>query len=587
MIDFDSVYAEAYQSGTGEEFSSPATQRIFDLYKNMFSSSDVSDRRVPMVRNGQPTPSFGNYYITAPGGANTEINRERSLRVCFLGRSLIDLAAKNVAHLVPDITDTTPSRTIGMYYDSLSSAAWYDAHPSISWDEDRGDEPDAASPTRLEEWPNGEYINCLGIAIAACGAAERLGVPYLFGNEIRQADDVIGDLHRDFLCKLERTVPDIYSRMLETWVLGAVAGTTYDGTETDDKGSTFIRHTTLALDKNLTSHSESDIRAWHHFMAFRNPEIGLDEPGVNQSLDSWIQFDPYAVTLSRIVPSEDIAYRYFLSTLANSPGDIMLHVEPRDFIDGTYRSLHIALNVYKQWAASLECAKDIQLKHPKDYERLARSICQVEHDMLMAYMSRSDDEGVGDLPYTPSRLFQRTLMFAWYLYAHPDFQESTAVISETNRNSDKEPIEISEEAAGQFMYGDSSLQKREFMLEAARLIPLVGFLSIYGGVLEKMMKIKTNGIANVVSELARPDFMAGAMYLNHYATHRKGGRINIARELAKLTSSQLIWHDARQDPGANTDDAVAQTTSLVQEMSRKLLHTRVQIHRPRSTNRER
>jgi hypothetical protein len=77
-------------------------------------------------------------------------------------------------------------------------------------------------------------------------------------------------------------------------------------------------------------------------------------------------------------------------------------------------------------------------------------------------------------------------------------------------------------------------------------------------------------------EIADPEFMIGAMYMNHYATWRKDGRINVARHLSRICSSQLLWQAARQDE-KEVDERIASMGEVIQRLKPRQLHPLVNI----------
>ena len=88
---------------------------------------------------------------------------------------------------------------------------------------------------------------------------------------------------------------------------------------------------------------------------------------------------------------------------------------------------------------------------------------------------------------------------------------------------------------------------------------------------------KSRILVDSTIELADPDYMIGALYLNHYATWRENGIVNIARHLLQTTSSQLIWHEAVSESEALVDDRVAAVAAEIGKLGVTMIHPRVRL----------
>lgn len=100
----------------------------------------------------------------------------------------------------------------------------------------------------------------------------------------------------------------------------------------------------------------------------------------------------------------------------------------------------------------------------------------------------------------------------------------------------------------------------------------------YSRDLNRAFRLQSTGFSNLASEFGNPQLMIGAMYLNHFATWRKDGKVNVARYLARLIPSQLLWQAAMQDGDIN-DDRVNSLGEQVKSLPDDRVHPLVDVAR--------
>ncbi len=570
MSDFEGVYREAFTSGTGQEFTSALVTHDYMDYLDGYVGryGNLSSLPSPLALPLGP----GDWPISAPEFAGTDEGLMKAARVAFFGRKLIDTARNGIAEILPTSMDLDAQFIMKCIYSVLSPSSWYAAHPDTDPSIDLGHHQDAASPLRIAEWPKGEFINCLGISIAAVAAAETFGLRHLYGNEIKQADERVAMFHQDLMRKLKRILPYWHEELLDYGFYNLAADNSSAASRAYNDGSQkpsyYEDSVSLLLDDRLNTASDADLRDWHHFVAIEFPT----DDGESQ----WYQFDPYALTYATLRIGDDNPHDLLIDNPTAPIGTTSMHVEPTEASYRIFRAYSNALDSYRDWIARYPVEQVHWVKTKRDYKKLAAGVNEQMQVMTNIVMSALGTDSVKERNRTEH--IYRTILLALYVHDHPEAGHTGP--GPTYKCVEPEPTLLNQDTL-EHTFTEQSRIKQDTVMKIAQLLPLAHFLHLYAGLIKTVFRFKSYGTANIVSEYAHPDFMIGAMYLNHYATNRKDGKVNVARELARLTSSQLIWHDAMEDPEAEEDVSVASTSKMIARMKTRLLHTKVRVHQPR------
>jgi hypothetical protein len=562
--DFDLVYGEAFLSGTGH---SPAEyDDKWSAFKEKFIA-DYVDRRAAFSDYTHPELTvFQHPYQEA--WLTCDI--EEIARICFFGRALIDTAKVNIANN-PSIGDLTPENIDDVVTDAFSSKDWFAAHPGVSFDPEQSKDQDVASPLRLRDWPNGEYLNCLGVSIALAAAAELAGSEYLYGNELFTAEQLIVEQHNTVVQAVERILPGFFAE--DGWY-HEVLKIAEEILDEDVK----YRSLFFSNDKRGLLRVTEAVRDHHHF-------VWAEKPLAEENQSMHVQVDPYALTYG-------IAYVDIDETLKRiKDGDptAVVVTDISQEILGIYRQLHVAVRDIGQHMKQKRKIKESDGERTTLNDLLAGSE-QIYRDFLnSAFESSADREK--KLFALIHRVKKDALHDAFVVFrtAMYDYEKAVKLkewfsnLSSLTENELGEYESTLDTIEGLIEQNEKyDTEQRDKLLEIGYAIPMVMLMSFYVDVFKYVFRFRDWGIANAAAEITNPEFMIGAMYLNHYATLRKDGRVNVARYLTRFSASQLIWQAAQLDGESVEDPSMQAVGEVVKSLKPTQQHPRVRftVHGP-------
>lgn len=555
--EFETIYSESFRSMTGEELSLPRNRTAHDSFVERATSDTMDSWTKHDKYAGITVLSASEYvensHIVHPDhAAFNETDIHTIARVAFLGRTAIDTAKEQLRQNkgFMSINGRGPDE-IFEYFQPYS---WYVRHPNAP-DTNKAEDPDQASPLRLRDWPNGRDVNCLGMSIAMAAACEQFGLTYVYANEIRNAQPVIAEQHANLMGLMRRLIPDFDDKGTKQILLEVM----HCVREPDERYDNILFETPGILKVNDT------VRDFHHFIISEYPE--------KSQKGAWVQIDPY-----------DLSFDY----LTDGRRQISTALSPL-FEKGNENSVVLS-DEYRMETAFFRRFSD----------QLRRA-----HDMTSDLVRRSKDgdayksqKFIGDM-YTEAQDINRTVMnglfsdqaedaatdellqllylcklfvFATKVPNANEFVKNTSL--PTNSSEGNAHIKEVEKRIGRAIEYDPGL-RTEF-IKAMAALPLLALVHTYEYNLKTVLQVRDVGTAGPVMEIADPEFMIGAMYMNHYATWRKSGRINVARHLSRICSSQLLWQAARQDE-CKVDDRIAAMGEVIKDLKPRQLHPLVNI----------
>lgn len=557
---FDVAYSEAYYSGTGRQIQddSSSLTEFTDQYLSrprlQYSGLDkmASKNEIALFRH-----PFGDALI--------EDDLRQMARIAFLGRALLDQAKVSLEQNTRWNSCNSSVDFVNRACEVFQSFEWAKAHNFLK-DDDYDTDPDSPSPLRLQDWPNGGYLNCLGISIALAAAAELEGEDYLFANELRTSDDLIQAQHFTVIDGVRRITPDFFVPGGDWDILCG-----YADRFLLNHGS--YRGLLFSDDGKLINGRDDDLRDWHHYITVRRQ---FTDTG-----DGYLyQVDPYGLTADFVyVDSNGIVDDFITS---GHPEDALI-IDSSDTYIEAYRHTHNAL---KKIADLVKRNREIEGR--RSLEQITDGVEEVCNELLVDLLLPNDPNEPFKKDDSKFESYVRDIRklveeaYWYYLvekattreFAHKLLGLSIAPEDEFERKKFRQLTAQADQAVTNYLkYGSDQKQRRE----VANTLPLVVFTRVYVDTLKQSWHIKEFGSAHAAMELADPELMIGAMYLNHYATHRKDGRINVARHLVRLTSSQLVWQASQLDGECSDDPSQAAVGELVAQLPERQQHPRVAL----------
>jgi hypothetical protein len=578
--DFNQVYREAFSSATGRDFDDDDVQADYrreaeatvEALLERWTDPEFDPSPITDFKESRGSQTFR---IKHPETRNfTEEDAADIARIRFLGQQAL-IAAQLYLLGNPGINPDDPDR-----FDSLK---WAKAHPDQEFDQSFAYHPDTASPQRLLEWPEGEYINCLGIAIASAAESENRDEEYVFMNRIRSASYEASTHAVQFLLRLKQICPDALGldaalREFESAFVESTGG--------DDNTVKDIRKSILDRDvlDYIFAHARELDTAFHHAVICKNTDT-------NEPDSAWRQFDPYGLIFSDITPE------LLDKTLSD---DVLLHnpgaCNELLFLDG---------DVQEFASRNMAHAIDIATRSKKRLKKLlgdyhsplvmdkVRVELEKTRQVIYAGLSSAreplnnlSDELIFENEQTGNAsndliwisilgwaTLQDTEAYASYRQAYTDFVKKSRGMAIPEGGLLRGLAEALSRNVFSSLKNKSRLQENfERTILAAPFVDALRFAesqierSVYDGESEKAM------------EVGDPAFQIGSMYLNHYARWRKDGIVNVAKELTRINPSQLIWQSAiSQEGGVASDDRVAAVGTLVKSLKRGQKHPLVNL----------
>ena len=576
-IEFEQIYNEAFQSGTGLSFYSPLVQPKYFEYAKATHEELLDAWTDPkQLPDTVESDTWSMVLTTVEHPMRDEFDESdvaAIIRVRFLGRSLIDMAKRNIS-TNPSFSSNRkdPMDVFLKQIELLEAGAWHDNHPDVEYNRHDFQNQDAASPLHLENWPNGNRLSCLGISIGAAALSELNGFDYVYGNELRTSQSVINAKHQ----ALKNMITQSYSGFFDdpaikqTFNLLQLRYPAQQGYET------------IFFDTPDILTSEDEARAFHHYIVIRSESKSSGSP-------YWMQVDPYALVYSALLGNErlDAAFSFLNTT------DGVTSVVCQDAL----RSVEV---VYKGYAGIITALKG----HRKELESRFLRPEEYKSKQLMTNLyssERTTIKNLGSLIFEEEkfagmedmmRLFAFLVWESTVVAAAKDILDDenapkhyrlltnnlhapNANVSKYNKLIQDYILDLEGKLAEQVQY---DTQARQRMIGLVGQAPYVAALLWYRESLQDLFSVRVNGFPNAAAEFAEPEFMIGSMYLNHYATYRKDGRINVAQHLSRLSPSQLLWQASQQDGGVE-DERVKAVGSTISRLKPRQLHPLVSLAR--------
>lgn len=580
---FNQVFNEAFYSATGSDFNDDDIQAEYHLAAEQLIEALVERWTDPQL-DPAPITDFNSsrrsqtFRIKHPETKNfTEEDAADIAKVRFFGSQV--LKAAQVALCENQIIELGDPET-------FESAVWRGAHPDVTFDDSLAYDPDAASPQRLRDWPEGEYMNCLGVAIAAAAESEILGTEYTFMNRLRHtryeaATDVV-----QLLSRLEKICPEAFRLEIMMHQLDVARA------ESNNEDDASIKSKKLCiLDESrlefIFTHAYGIDLSFHHAVIQKNRQ----EDGVSAS---WKQFDPFGLVNSDISPrwlDDALSDDDLLQNPAACNEILLLDSDKQEIFS---HSMAMAIDIaarskrrLKKMMGNYESAETLEaIQIELDKSRQAIQIGFTPMDGDVRNMS---DEYLFDAEYdeyTPDSHSLWISILGRSLQDDPRaFISYCRLLTDTvarQREATERGDPFEEDVQGAILQNvatslfDNPDLQREFE-ETVLAMPYVFALhysedtikrSVFAGESEKSM------------EVGDPAFQIGSMYLNHYARWRKDGIVNVASELARINPSQLIWQSAiSQEGGFTSDGRVLAVGSLIKSLKRGQQHPLVRTTR--------
>jgi len=563
--EFETVFREAFIDATGTDVDEPQVQAKRDLFIRHTAAETLDAWTQKPLRTGitslTTSKSLDNSHIVHPSQAEfSEADIETIAKVRFLGRAAIDTAKQQL--MQNQRFSRLRERDTHDIYDYFQAYYWHEVHPTAP-DTNDAEDSGAASPLRLATWPYGENINCLGMSIGMAAASELFGLTYAYGNEVRNSQSVIAEQHDGFMRQVRRLIPTFDNGTIQV----ILQQTMHQRREPDEKYDDILFKTPPILQVR------DKVRDFHHFVICEYPD--------NKFLqDAWVQVDPYDLSFGYLAPHRrqiDLALSPVFEK--GNENSIVLSDEYR-MVAAFYRQLSIQLQrAHERGSELTRRSQDHSLyKTSQSVERLYQSAETIAVEVmgdLFGHDLPEDAEGVARAKDV--ELFKDIYLNSLFTFAY-NVPEANELIRRTDRRNVTNEIMALDKGVEKIIareIGYDSTLRDEFVKLTA-LLPLLCIIHIYEYNLKANLAIREVGDAAPVMEIADPEFMIGAMYLNHYATWRKNGRINVARHLSRICSSQLLWQAARQDE-TECDDRIAAMGEVIKRLKPRQLHPLVNI----------
>lgn len=548
--EFDQLYREAFESSIGRSFDDPLMQEWYAINTTNTVNALLEHWTDPDAAIAEPiTDTFTTrranlFRIKHPATPEfTEEDAEDIAKIRFFGRATIIAAEASLS--VNPVYDGRP--------EFFNANLWYSYHRDVDPESDApAHDPNAASPTRLAHWPQGKYLNCLGIAIAtAADSKMNPDMDYVFMNRIRHAQLEINVSWQNIRERIAALSPYAETAEFILHLADAMKAKT-DPEETD---------CIYANGDSRLVHNNAPDTSFHHAV------IRRDRTKDEFLKTGWTQYDPYALVEGEIsnFPLARKAAELF-ETMSDGTCNEVLLIDS-DYIDESYKYAGGAVSVARRLQGRLI---DVLSKYSRtDYLRIVREEVALQKSAVTDITTNREDlseisiaelvENVGyRIPATdPSMAYAWLVILSTAAFHTSRFRDNIQVeeifthkYAQKNGADVEDLIKIIEGLIGPHFKTDRELQHNFWSIVLA--MPYAYCLKR----LESVVKMQSldNGTSDQTMEVGDPAFMIGAMYLNHYARWSNGGKVNAAKEMARLTPSQIIWQAAVVHDAQAADD---------------------------------
>lgn len=541
--EFERVYREAFISATGRDFHDDETYRKYiedtsDALLHRWASPDFDPSPITDITDAKIMRSF---WIKHPSTHEFDkVDAHNIARVRYFGQATIT-AAQNALRDNPHISPDDPER----FY----VRKWRTEHPKEEERDDQAFDPYAPSPLRLRRWPKGDFINCLGISIATAAESANYRQPYVYMNRIRNS---LGESSKESYRFLER-IASIAPYAVELdkglhrvdYVLAQLNGV-HDSKKLDDTMKCVFDHERLGI---IEYYADSFDTAFHHAVVRYEPD-----PAMPYTLQAWRQIDPYGLVSDSLPLGLDIRMNSDGFTFED-PGrcnEILLldnnvkHLSMQlgRLIDIAFRGRNRLRNILDDYKSP-----DMMQRVKKELKKIQNAIHYSAFFNGLPINNISDEELFEqETCFTNNEECIRESEVIWLetLIASVWTDHARAAYRQTLGEDFERHIKSARYTADRFAANLHEVIRHDkvtrdqfgFIIES---MPFA--LVLHAG--EKNIQYSVfSGEADKTMEIADPAFMVGSMYLNHYARWREDGTINVAKELARINPSQLIWQAA-------------------------------------------
>lgn len=468
-------------------------------------------------------------------------------RIRQMGRFLVEDTKRRMADYLPHVSE----KQIGIadIYNHFRVKRWYDFHPDIQYGADDHDLSNSILPENIAAFPEGGYVNCLGVAIGMTAFAELAGKDYLFANELRSSDD---ELAANFMGQ-ERLIKQLFPGCYddEGLVLKALDffDTGFEATSTDKR---YARMPITRPDSfDVSADQPSALRDYHHYLLIDSRSEGYKD---NQAVAS---VDPYSLTFRQsniaIADFEDLA----TSTVADKT-----FIVSRSHIDKTFRLTGAMFNEVSklQPDSKISQLKTVVSKYFIDIGSSSAESANLWADFFIS-----------------NARWACAWKFADYLGMDQEVSAIESLITGVGYDSralSAANSGIKSRLRSELKY-NKALQDLNNNIGRDYLVAVA--LQAYRYILQYNMQIYDSGLPNKSLEIGETDFTIGSMALNHYANTKKDGNINVAKYLARYSSSQLIWLAGICDGDSEEDPSLQAVGEQVKLLSPAQMHPRIHL----------
>jgi hypothetical protein len=578
--EFNQVYDEVFRSGTGLDPTDPDVLAERDTYiaeteaalLEHWTSPDhdtaesihdlKADRGAMVFRIQHPnTAEFG------------EEDAHDIARIRYLGHVIIQTATRTA----PSYSPTQH----GQMRRGISARDWYKAHKIdlTAEREDPAEDPDCPSPLRLETWPNGDYVNCLGASIGVAGQETRDEKQFFYINRLRSANFASSVRTVEIFNKLLEECPDLLFELEPTIRIAGHANIELAKTLKDEFLGMFLKVSDVPIDQ-----------AFHHSI------ITL----------GGIQVDPFGMVYGELHPYPAAKHLGELLDVTDAGRSNEVILFQSDVANYSFSSAMSVLRDIKKLSMHFRETIGGNKKSDKYFETARNAFAELKEAMwLHTLMYKSDGSnndipaetwmniarknGLGDNSESNAYWLIYLLNMRAHFYSQEDDIHSDLLVGETiNELFDPKGVfhyrETEKVMSAILMLEESMKKDLKYNSKMQAYLNDLGEILPYVLCFDELFRTLRNnplGSSDQEMEVADPAFMVGAMYMNHYARWRKDGRVNVAKELARITPSQLIWQSAvAQDPDSLSDERVRSVGRLIAGLKHEQLNPLVRITLP-------
>jgi hypothetical protein len=430
----------------------------------------------------------------------------RTLGRAMLERAIHELGTHDeIQEIVQFAKSGDPMSAVNSMANYFLYKNWRDAHPEYENDKDDFDnviyDEHEPSPRNLGEWPNGNKVNCLGIAIALSATCEMAGLQYAFINRLRNSKT---QALRDFVVIREMIEKSLSACDYPELILK------------DSTLKTFFNRDFGDIDER----DREENAAFHHSVIAH-----IAEP---EAATGWVQVDPYQMILGRLGENK------LISQIVNLHG-LVAHSEPGTVVTVNMngpvrnRARHDADMFAKSRLSHIEFASQSVLRSAEQAvdrveQVLRRQFADFGHtveqsDEIEAYIAKEKLDLIGDWVRIEHRLGNiatlESYAFRW------DATEEKGMV--------KMRQDSIIEGANSILKKHPELKKR--LTEFVSLVPIKQYVGIYDIAFEE--KWENSWLVDTSFEIADPEFMIGALYLNHYLRWKEEESIDTFDQVPK------------------------------------------------------